>query len=242
MSEQQKKLKVKSKNDFVKYLDSFSKINDSFIAEINESGMTAIASSADNTLILYGEHICSSTYNTNLNIPDCKKLVRVLDTIEAEEVDITINNNSLEYKDAKIKFKYHLFEDGFLTKPSLSIEKIKKFTFDVSFKLVKQTLQSIIKGSSFATETNKLYFYTDSGKLIAELNDRARHNTDCYSMSLGDVDFSLSPTAVNFDNIRLLTLLGNDISVNINTQFGVLVLTSSNDSTKLSYIISSLTQ
>jgi hypothetical protein len=242
MAEQIKKLKVKSKNNFVKYLDSFSKIGDSFIIDVNESHLSTVTASPDNTLIIHGEYSCEANYNTTLNIPDCKKLVRVLDAIEKEDIEIIINNNSLEYKDNSVKFKYHLFEDGFLTKPSLSVEKIKKFNFDITFKLAKQTLQSIIKGSSFATETNKIYFYTEGNKLIGELTDRARHNTDCYSMSLGEVDFQLQPIAVNFDNIRLLTLLDNNIDVNINTQFGVLILTTSNENTKLSYIISSLTQ
>jgi hypothetical protein len=242
MSGQLKKLKISSKCDFVKYLDSFSKINDAFITDVTESNIATIASSADNTLILYGEYMCSSTYNTCLNIPDSKKLVRVLDTISTDQIDLIINNNSLEYKDADIKFKYHLFEDGFLSKPTLSVEKIKKFEYNISFSLTRQTIQSIIKGSSFATETNKLYFYTENNKLMAELTDKARHNTDSFTMSLCDVDFQLQPIAVNFDNIRLLTLLDNHIDVNINTKHGVLLLLTRNSNTKLSYIISSLTQ
>lgn len=242
MLDQKRKLKISSKSDFVKYLDSFSKINDSFIAEINESYISSIAASADNTLVLYGEFDCASSYKTNLNIPDSKKLVRVLDTINSEEIDLQLNTNSLEYKDSNIKFKYHLFEDGFLTKPSLSIEKIKKFSFDITFNLTKQTLQSIIKGSSFATETNKLYFYTEGNKLIAELTDKARHNTDCFSMTIDEVNFNLQPIAINFDNIRLLTLLNSTIEISINTQYGVIVVNSKSDNTKLSYIISSLTQ
>ena len=242
MSEQVRKLKIQSKSDFVRYIDSFSKISDSFIIEVNESHLTTLAASPDNTLILYGEHSCESSFRTNLNIPDSKKLTRVLDTVNAEEVVLTLNSNNIEYKGSNIKFKYHLFEDGFLTKPSLSIEKIKKFTFDISFQLTKQTVQSITKGSSFATETNKLYFYTEGDQLIAELTDKARHNTDCFSMSLGIVDFNLSPIAINFDNIRLLTILDSTLDVNINTQYGVVVITSKNDKTELSYIISSLTQ
>lgn len=242
MSESVRKLKIKSKSDFVRYIDSFSKINDSFITEVKESRLLTLAASPDNTLILYGEHNCDSSFNTNLNIPDSKKLTRVLDTIDTDEIELQLNNNNIEYKGSNIKFKYHLFEDGFLTKPSLSIDKIKKFTFDITFQLTKQTLQSITRGSSFATDTNKLYFYTDSDQLIAELTDKARHNTDRFAMSLGTVDFTLSPIAINFDNIRLLTVLDSTLDVNINTQYGVVVVTSKNDKTELSYIISSLTQ
>jgi len=237
-----RKLKVQSRNEFVRFIDSFSKINDSFIAEIKENKLSIIAASADNTLVIYGEHNCESNYNTNLNIPDSKKLVRVLDTISSDQVELILNSNNIEYKDTNVKFKYHLFEDGFLNKPTLSVEKIKKFTYDISFTLTKQLIQSIIKGSTFATETNKLYLYTENGKLVGELTDRVRHNTDSFTIALCDVDFELSPIPVNIDNIRLLTLLDNSIEVNINTQYGVLIFSTTTENTNLSYIITSLTQ
>ncbi len=238
----QRKLNIQGRSEFTKYLDSFSKINDSFIGELEDSKLSIITASPDNTLIAYGEYACSSNYNISLNIPDSKKLVRVLDTVNTEDVELILNNNSIEYRGTSIKFKYHLFEEGFITKPALSVEKIKNFTHDISFKLTKQSLQTIIKGSSFITETNKLYLYTDNGKLIGELTDKARHNTDCYSIALCDADFHLQPIPVNFDNIRLMTLLDDIIDVNINTQYGVLIFTMKQNNTKLSYILTSLTQ
>jgi hypothetical protein len=241
MTSPQRNLKL-SRPEFIKFIDSFSKINDSFIAEVKEDSISVITSSSDNTLISYGDYKCKSTYSTNLNIPDCKKLVRVLDTINSDVIDLKINTNNLEYTSNSVKFKYHLFEDGFLQKPSLSLEKIKNFTFDITFSLTKQQLSSIIKGSTFATETNKLYLYTEEDKLIAELTDKARHNSDSYTMALGTVDFKLQPVSLNFDNVRLLTLLNDVITVNINTKYGVIIIVTSNDTTKISYLISSLTQ
>ena len=239
---QSRKLKLSSRPEFIKFIDSFSKINDSFIAEIKEDNISVITASPDNTLISYGSYKCSSNYNTNLNIPDCKKLVRVLDTINSDAIELKINTNNIEYAGNNVKFKYHLFEDGFLNKPSLSLDKIKNFTFDVSFNITKQQLSAITKGSTFATETNKLYLYTEEGKLIAELTDKARHNSDSYTMALGEVEFKLAPVAVNFDNIRLLTLLDDTVSVNINTKFGVVIIETKNNTTNISYLISSLTQ
>lgn len=238
----QRKLKLKSRVEFIKFIDSFAKVNDSFIAEVTTDKISVITSSPDNTLILFGERECSSEYSTNLNIPDSKKLVRVLDTINCTDLEFTLNNNNLEYKDSNIKFKYHLFDDGFLSKPALSIDKIKNFTFDVSFKLTKQQIQTIIKGSTFATETNKVYLYTEEGRLVAELTDKARHNTDSYVMSLGETDIVLTPIPINFENIRLLTLLSDEVSVNINTKHGVIIINTTINTTKLSYVITSLTQ
>ena len=77
---------------------------------------------------------------------------------------------------------------------------------------------------------------------MAELTDRARHNTDNFTLSLGKVNFSLEPIAINLDNIRLLSLLNDNIRVKINTEYGVVVFDIEENDIKLRYIISALTQ
>ena len=114
--------------------------------------------------------------------------------------------------------------------------------FDISFNINKDTIQQVFKGSTFASETNKLYFYTDNGNIMAELTDKARHNTDKFSISLGEADFNLKPIPVNFDNIRLLSIINNDMTVNINTEYGVIIFDIEQNNIKLKYIISALTQ
>ena len=100
----------------------------------------------------------------------------------------------------------------------------------------------MFKGSTFASETNKIYFYTDGESLMAELTDRARHNTDNFTLSLGKASFKLEPIALNLDNLRLLSLLNDDIRVKINTEYGVIVFDIEDNNIKLRYIISALTQ
>ena len=128
-----------------------------------------------------------------------------------------------------------------LVLPYLHI-KINSFKFDITFTISKDIIQQVFKGSTFASETNKLYFYTDNGNIMAELTDRARHNTDKFSISLGKADFNLNPIPVNFDNIRLLSIINNDITVNINTEYGVIIFDIEQSNIKLKYIISALTQ
>ena len=166
----------------------------------------------------------------------------MLDTLDRDKVNLTINSNNIQYSGDSVKFKYHLFEDGFLANPNLNLEKINKFDFDVEFDLDKPTLQQIFKGSNFTSETNKIYFYTENGRLMAELTDRARHNTDNFSLCLGSSNFNLNPTPVNFDNIRLLSIINNQFKVKINTSYGVVVFEIEESDIKLKYIISTLTQ
>ncbi len=103
-------------------------------------------------------------------------------------------------------------------------------------------LNQIFKGSTFASETNKIYFYTEDGQLMAELTDRARHNTDNITIAIQKADFDLNPTPINFDNIRLLTSINKTFDISINTEYGVVVFDNLLANIKLKYIISSLTQ
>jgi len=127
-------------------------------------------------------------------------------------------------------------------KPGLNVDKIRSFKFDVSFDFSRDIVQSLLKGSTFASETNKVYFYTEGGSVKADLTDKARHNTDNYSLSICDSDAELKDTPVNFDNIRLLSAVSNEYKCNINTDYGVVVIDNDTDCIKLKYIISSLTQ
>jgi hypothetical protein len=166
----------------------------------------------------------------------------VLDTIEDTDISLDINSNNLEYRGDSVKFKYHLFEEGFITNPNINLEKINSFKFDVEFKLNKNTLQRLFKGSTFASETNKIYFYTEDNNLMAELTDRARHNTDNFTLSLGKADIELKPVPVNLDNIRLLSIINEEFNVKVNTEYGVVVFDIEDKDIKLKYIISALTQ
>ena len=222
-------LKLTNKSEFLKFLDAISKINDQgVILDIKDQKVSALVSSLDNTLILHTELTGIDGADNTLNIPDVKKFKHVLDTIEGESVDLII--------------KYHLYEEGFITRPSINLDKINKFTYDVEFKLDKNTLQRIFKGCGFAHETNKIYFYTDNNKLMAELTDRARHNTDNFTLSVCDADFTLDPIPVNLDNIRLLSVIDDGFNVRVNTEYGVVVFDIQSNDIKLKYIISALTQ
>tara|TARA_R100000963_G_scaffold3315_1_gene2437 strand:+ start:3831 stop:4553 length:723 start_codon:yes stop_codon:yes gene_type:complete len=239
----ERQLKVTNKSEFLKFLDAISKINDSgVIFDIKEDKITSLVSSIDSTLILYSEYQTKPGFEDTLNVPDVKKLRNVLDTIEYQDINLDINSNNIQYNGDGVKFKYHLYEEGFINRCNINLDKISKFTFDVTFTLDRATLQRLFKGSTFASETNKIYFYTESGNLMAELTDRSRHNTDNFTISLGKVDFTLDPVPVNLDNIRLLSNINDEFEVKVNTEYGVIVFDIEDKDIKLKYIISALTQ
>ena len=241
-----RELKVQKRPEFIKFLDAISRINESAIVNVQagEPGqLSCLVSSADNTLILSAElNSVDANFSGTNNIPDIKKLIRVVDSITTKDITLNVNANNYEYKGNRVKFKYHLYEDGLLAKPTINIEKVKSFKYDISFQLTKDILQAIIKGSTFATETNKVYLFTEDGFLKAELTDRARHNTDALCLDLGEANFTLSPIPLNLDNLKLLLTIDQTISVGVNTEYGVCVFDIQTTDIKLKYIVTSLTQ
>jgi len=177
-----------------------------------------------------------------LCVPDLKKLNRVLDCINQDEVELTVNANNLEYKSPEVKFKYHLLEDGFINPPMIKAEKIMSFETDFSFELTKEDFSKISKAATFTTETNKIYFYLEDGAVKCELTDRARHNTDSFQLQVGKniKGEELKVLPVNFDSFKLIN--AENVKVAVNNKFGVLIFDIESDSLKLRYILSSLTK
>ena len=99
-------LKIENKGELLKLLDAISKINDQgVILDIENEKVSSLVSSVDSTLILYSEYTTSLGFEDKLNVPDVKKLRHVIDTIEAEDIDLTINSNNLQYSGKDVKFK-----------------------------------------------------------------------------------------------------------------------------------------
>jgi len=97
----EKTLKVQNKSEFLRFLDAISKINDTgVIFDINNTKISSLVSSIDSTLILHAEYNTESSFEDVLNIPDVKKLRNVFDTIEDNNIDVTINSNIIYMKKA----------------------------------------------------------------------------------------------------------------------------------------------
>jgi hypothetical protein len=238
-------LKIKNKKDFVSnFLGPVSNLNDACILSIEGNNMSCTLASADATIV------CKSTIeietdldNVKLNLPDIKKMVRVLDIIPSAEIELQINENNISYNKNGYKFRYHLLDDGIIKQPNLNVEKIKKLDFSTKFIVKENELNTLFKGSSFATETSKVYIYQEDGKINGELGDRSRHNTDNFVCELSD-NFEggiEKPLPVNFDSFRLVSFNGSrEVNFSVNTDMGVITCNFKKGDAELIYIISAL--
>ena len=241
-----KSLSLKNQSEFVTFLDSVNSINTSAIFTVKAGSnveISTIACNSDNTTIIYGRSIVDeSTYEGNLNIPDIMKLTSAIGNIPQKEIELVVNSNNIEYIGKNLKFKYHLYEEGFMLKPKINLSKINGFVFDVQFSITNELIKAIYKGNAFTRDTNKLYFYTEDGSLKVELNDRVKHNTNVFGMTLGSADFNLQPIAINYNNFKMVELIGDYVDISINTQYGIVTFDVVKGNTSLKYIINALIQ
>ena len=229
-------LKIKNKRDFISnFLAPVSNLNDNCILKLTSNNLSCLLASSDATVVCKADIEIESDISgeTNLNIPDIKKFVRVLEILNVQDVELKLNNNNISFNNGEYKFRYHLLDDGIIKQPAINVDKIDTLTFNTLF-----------KGSSFASETSKLYFYEEDGKIFGELGDKTRHNTDNFVCNLSN-EFEGNPLPkplpVNFETFRLISF-NNSINIDfkINTQMGVITCKFKKGNVELIYIISAL--
>ena len=239
-------LTIKNKKDFVSnFLGPVSNLNENCILTLRENTLDCILASADGTIVCKAsiEIETDILEEKNLNLPDIKKLVRVIDIIPSDEIKLKINENSISFNDKGYKFKYHLLDDGIIKQPSLNVEKVNKLNFNTTFKVKENGLTTLFKGSAFTTETSKVYLYEEDSKIYGELGDRTRHNTDNFVCVLSEeLEGTINkPLPINFDSFRLISFdRSREVNFKINNDMGVITCDFMKGDTSLIYIVSAL--
>ena len=221
-------LKINNKESLVNnFLSPIGKLTENTVIKVRKGELSAVSSSNDGTLIVnctmpQENDIDDTLY---LNVPDINKLIKVFSCIEHSEVEFTFNNNNLEYKSPSVGFKYHLLEDGIIDPPSVDINKIKKIDFNFKFSVTPNTINQLVKASTFTTDTNKVYFNTVGEGVEAILTDKQRHNVDSYSQQITET-FTGEPLkkelAMSFETIRIISSIRFDkLNIHVNPDLNV---------------------
>ena len=240
------KILINDREKFVRdFLTPLSKLNESVVLQVGPETIHSLSSSSDGTLILYAVYDQSNSITDTpetLNIPDINKLVKVLSCINETDIEMDLDDNSINYKSSDMGFKFHLLEDGIITAPSISIDKINKLQYDSKFTLQYANVISLLKGSTFTTETDKIYFYTQENSVYGKLTDLDRHNVDVFTQKISD-EFEGTPlqTALplNFQTMRIIcSLRFKNLKVSVNTDMKVFLFDVINEGVKLNFISS----
>jgi len=216
------------KNFTTSFLSLISKTSESVCIKVDSNKIYSVTSSGDNTIVVFSTYKQQNDLQDNLklNIPDINRLNRLLNCVNENNIELDHDSNCIKYKSKTVRFKYHLLEDGIITVPAVSIDKIKKLSFDYNFNISKSCVLSLIKGSSLMTDADKLYFYVQDNSVYAEITDKETQNTDSYTQlvceNFGDETFK--QMSINFEILRILSSLRfENVCVRINTDVNVLL-------------------
>ena len=240
-------LKLDKKAFADNFLNIISKAVDVASIKATKDGLYVVCNKPDTSIILLGKynHALDIEEETTLNIGDIKKLLRVIECIEEDEVTFKINSNHLLYKSNTMQFKYHFLDDAIVPKVSLKKEKIESLELDTFFDIEYKKLQEILKASSFTTDTNKIYLYGQPDGIYCELGDKEKSNTDNSTLKVVDKIEGQPLTQslpFNLDIFRVLSGVKFDKArVGINLKFKVMsFFVKPTDETEFKFIISGL--
>ena len=225
------------------FLNSISKISEDCIINVNQDKMSCLTSTSDGTLVQFVELANKSAFDQTLNVPDIKRLHKIIGCVPDGPINLSIDTNSISYKSPETRFKFYLLDDGILSTPAISLEKIQQLEYDINFEIPHGKLLELIKGSTFANESEKLYLYTDEqNDLYGELTDREKPNMDSFCIKLTEnLNTSISPIPFNFENFRIISTTRTDmIRFKVNTSLSVARVDLKHDQCNISYIVSAL--
>ena len=208
------------KKDFAdQFLTVVSKVSDESAIKVTKEGLYTICNKADSGIYLLGKYNCVFDIESEqtLNVKDVKKFLRVLDCVDEDVVTFKINSNHLLYKTSKLQFKYHFADDAVMAKSTYKKEKLENLSLDTFFDIEYKKLQEVLKASSFTTDTNKIYIYSQPDGVYCELGDKEKSNTDSISLKISDtiegqpftqvipfkLDIFRALTGIRFDKARI---------------------------------------
>lgn len=236
-----------NKESFVqKFLLPISKLADNVSITIDDNEVFTTCASQDGSVVLLASYKTDTAVKgiPRINLPDVKKFVRLLDCVEDSNIALTIDDNHLKYTTPAFKFNYYLLEDSYMQRCPVNPVKIKKLKYDTAFILPNSKFNEVLKGSSIATDSDKLYFYTKDSKVYCELNDLERQNINNITYLVTDkyVGEDIKNTLpLNLENIRLLAgTKCNEFTVKVNNELKVTLFQIEEKDIDIKFIISAL--
>ena len=239
-------INLEKENFLQRFLIPVSKLTDNAVITIIDDEVNSVCASTDGSVVLLASLKLTngSCNNARLNLPDVKKFIRLLDCIEENNILLEFKNNHLRHNTSNFKFNYHLFEDSYMQRCPVNQDKIKALKYDSTFLLTTNKFNDILKASSIATDSDKLYFYTRDNEVYAELNDYERQNINSITYKISD-KFVGEPIKnvlpLNLESIRLLSGLKADtFVVKINNALKVTLFEIISDNINIKFVISAL--
>lgn len=232
-----------------KFLIPLSRVSDECRICMTRNELYSLVSNTDGSLVLQSS--CSANIEIDepvyINIKDVQKLVRVIDCIREDFIELKLDDNAsvLKYSSKGLSFKLHLVTDKVLRKAHLSAEKINGLQYDCGFELTGASLGEVIRSSVFAAESNKIYLYTKDTDIYADLTNKAEADYDSVTLCVAS-DYTgpaIEPLPFSLDALRVIS--GNKpdiITVNINNRYKIISFKIQTNEGRLQYLVPSFSK
>jgi len=238
---------IKNGKEFVdNFIGGLSRISDTGIIKLSNKKFTCLTATGDNTIVInseYSDDSISTDANLTLNIPDFKKLHKLL-SILPEEFTIQINTNNISYSSSDTRFKYHLYDEGIISAPAINIAKISSIPFSCAFQTTIENIKGLMKSSFLLPDITKVYFNFIDGKVYGEITDKSRHNVDSFTKLLSNSyggDNITTSVPINIEILRLLSSSSvNNFNVEYSKEYSILLFEVSQTNLLTKYIVSGL--
>lgn len=217
--------------------------NKGCIINVLSDKLQCLCNSVDGSIILQAELFCKNKQELNLNIFDIRKLIKVIDCIQNENIVFDIAANNISYNSSSLKFKFYLMDDGIIKKSIVNPEKINSLKFDCEFCITSDKLGDINRISTFTEDTNKIYVSTNEGKILAELTDKTKPNIDSATIEIANsfIGSPFQPTALSLDVFRKFSgVKFESINVKVNTTTKIFLFELNSNECSLKYISTAL--
>lgn len=236
-----------------KILSPISRVIEDCILTIEKNKIQSIATLGSGSIIVLAEHTIDQTIDSpiTLNIKPINKLISVLNCVTDDKVTMKIESNHIKYDSKNFKFKFHLTEDGVITKPRIKKKKIIDMEFETSASLDLKSFNALMKSSAYLTgEQASLYFYTkakgEERGIYCDITNKGLANSDSITLKISD-DFDGEPVRdeliCDVEYIRKLAIdKHSDLKIYFNSTIGYTAFDVLSPSSLIRYIIPTLSK
>lgn len=188
---------VVSSKEFSSFIDAILNIDrNGSTFKIHKDYIECISMSEDNSSIfIYCRILILNSEELNVETPevvyirDLTQFKKLLDINKGDDFTFIIEDDHIYYENDKIKkAKFMLGDKSFREiNAKVTPEWFDSFEKHMRMSITKSTIKDILKASSFASsEVDRIYFYQDGNKVVAEINDRNLEKVDNISMFIGE--------------------------------------------------------
>ncbi len=245
-------LKLNKKTILDNFLIPISRVSEECSVTFSSKNASALVSDETRSVIFYSKVNINTGLDDDqlisLNFKDVKKIIKILGCIKESDFQLKVgdNNSTISYKSPELSFKIYLVCDDVISKNTESVDKISKLKFTNTFTISSKKITEILKGDTFITNNNKIYFFTKEKQVYAEFTDKSTADVDSIEFFITDKytgeDINI-PLPFNSDHLRLVNSSKyKDITVKINNNYKILLFEINEPGIIFKYIVPGYTK